>query len=220
MDTQPERLFSLVVLAAGRGRRFGSFPKMLAPLSGKPLLAHVLQAASAAAAELPTEKLLVLGWQAEAVEKALRAEGAELLAGWRILFNPRFAEGQGSSVALAARELNSESTAALYLMGDQRILSPQLIPRILAAGRPEAIVQPRYAGRSGAPCLFSRHFYEELAALQGESGGRQVIQEHPQAVLPLDLDPGWIGADIDTPEDYRQAKEEADAIWIHRPSIR
>jgi hypothetical protein len=61
----------VVVLAAGQGKRMRSaLPKVLHPLGGRPLLAHVLEAARSLGARRPT---VVHGHGAEAVRAAFSA---------------------------------------------------------------------------------------------------------------------------------------------------
>ena len=62
---------SVVILAAGQGKRMKSaLPKVLQPLAGHPLLAHVLDTATALAPELVH---VVYGHGGEAVRSAVRA---------------------------------------------------------------------------------------------------------------------------------------------------
>ena len=65
----------ILVLAAGAGKRMrSSLPKVLQPLAGRPLLAHVL----ATARELSPRKVIVVhGHGAEAVREAFKAEQVE-----------------------------------------------------------------------------------------------------------------------------------------------
>ena len=60
---------------------------------------------------------------------------------------------------------------------------------------------PVYRGVQGNPVLFGNEVFSELAALTGDSGGKAVVQAHPDRVerVPFDLP---MPADLDTPEDY------------------
>jgi len=68
--TEASRLIA-IVLAAGAGSRFGG-GKLVAPLAGRPLVAHAVTAAVASGIE---RVVVVLGADADAVESALRADG-------------------------------------------------------------------------------------------------------------------------------------------------
>ena len=103
----------VIVLAAGAGTRMRSrLPKALHRLAGRPLLAHVLDAA---AAQRPHKTVVVVGEQAEQV----RAGVADAPAGageisW-VLQAPRL--GTGHAVSTALPQLAADATA-LVLLGD------------------------------------------------------------------------------------------------------
>ena len=103
----------VIVLAAGAGTRMRSrLPKALHRLAGRPLLAHVLDAA---AAQRPHKTVVVVGEQAEQV----RAGVADAPAGageisW-VLQAPRL--GTGHAVSTALPQLAPDATA-LVLLGD------------------------------------------------------------------------------------------------------
>src|SRR3989442_3261575 len=62
---------AFIVLAAGAGRRFGG-PKQLAPLAGRPLLQHVVDAA-------PDPLTVVLGAHADAVRAGVDLDSADVV---------------------------------------------------------------------------------------------------------------------------------------------
>src|ERR1044071_4254392 len=72
----PDKPLEVLILAAGLGTRMKSKrAKVLHELGGRPLIAHVVRAAE----ELAPEKIVVVvGHQAEEVEKATLAEVGEL----------------------------------------------------------------------------------------------------------------------------------------------
>ena len=103
----------VIVLAAGAGTRMRSrLPKALHRLAGRPLLAHVLDAA---ATQRPHKTVVVVGEQAEQV----RAGVADAPAGageisW-VLQAPRL--GTGHAVSTALPQIAADATA-LVLLGD------------------------------------------------------------------------------------------------------
>jgi CTP:molybdopterin cytidylyltransferase MocA len=52
----------------------------------------------------------------------------------------------------------------------------------------------------GAPALFDCSFWPELAAVQGDTGGRSVLQRHKYATVLIPTLPELLH-DIDVPED-------------------
>jgi molybdenum cofactor cytidylyltransferase len=123
----PDRTVA-VVLAAGTSSRFGS-SKLLADLAGRPVLAHVLDAAAAVG---PLGVVLVLGRDAEAVEAVVAGSAA---ADARVAVNRAPEEGMAGSlrVGLAeAAERFPDAAAAVIFLGDQPLVRPQVVRALLA----------------------------------------------------------------------------------------
>ena len=95
-----------LVLAAGEGRRFGG-PKQLAPLRGRPLLAHAVATARDAGLD---RVVVVLGARADAV----RAEVD--LAGVEVAVCENWAEGMSASLrcGLEAAPTPGDAARAVY----------------------------------------------------------------------------------------------------------
>jgi molybdenum cofactor cytidylyltransferase len=181
-----------VILAAGRGTRFGEAPKLLAGLQSKPLVRHVAEAALASQA---TPVVVVTGHRAPEVEGALA--GLPLT----IARNPAFADGLSTSLKRGFEVLPPEAEAAIVLLGDMPLVDAPLIDRLIrrwAEARPAALV-PVSAGRRGNPVVLSTLLRPEIARLTGDTGagpllrGRQDVVEEPVET------PGVI-EDIDTPD--------------------
>jgi bifunctional UDP-N-acetylglucosamine pyrophosphorylase / glucosamine-1-phosphate N-acetyltransferase len=112
---------SVVVLAAGQGKRMRSdLPKVLQPVAGRPLLAHVLERAR----ELePAAIYVVYGHGAERVRAAF--PDADL--GWRLQAEQL---GTGHAVAQAMAEIPDEHTV-LVLCGDVPLVRRDSLARLL-----------------------------------------------------------------------------------------
>jgi bifunctional UDP-N-acetylglucosamine pyrophosphorylase/glucosamine-1-phosphate N-acetyltransferase len=119
---QPLGSLSVVVLAAGKGTRMMSaLPKVLHPLAGKPLLAHVLDAAHAVRA---AHVIVVYGYGGEAVPDAFRGSGAQF-----VRQEPQL--GTGHAVMQALPHLPEDGTT-LILYGDVPLIQPHTLERLLA----------------------------------------------------------------------------------------
>lgn len=189
----PEAPFvSGVVLAAGRSQRFGGAAKQLLELGGEPL---VHRAVRQALASRLSEVLVVVGHQGRAVARAV----ADLEA--RVVENPAFAQGQSSSVRVGLTAVSPDARAALFLPCDQPFLSAPVLDRLLdayaATGGP--IVLPVHGGRRGAPVLFDRSLFAELAQVEGDRGGRQLLAAHPSGVVTVPLESELPLLDVDAP---------------------
>ncbi len=118
---------SVVVLAAGKGTRMRSaLPKVLHPLAGRPLLAHVLQAALALE---PARIIVIYGHGGEQVPEGFRDSGTSF-----VLQEPQ--RGTGHAVMQALPHLPTAGTT-LILYGDVPLVRPATLRRLL--GEPGAL---------------------------------------------------------------------------------
>jgi molybdenum cofactor cytidylyltransferase len=144
---------------------------------------------------------VVSGPAVEAIEAALAGLDVQ------IVVNPAPEDGQAGSVRAGIAALPASADSALIALGDQPMLSPSIIPALLAARRTsdKAIVAPRYRDGQGNPVLFKREIFPELLRLDGDQGARPIIQKDPARVEWVDLDLA-MPADVDTPGDYEKIR--------------
>lgn len=111
-------------MAAGKGTRMKSgLIKVLHPLMGQPMLAHVINSARYLE---PARIVIVVGHQAEDVREAF--------AGWDVDFALQSEQlGTGHAVASAAQAFDGFTGTILILSGDVPLLSPQTMADFLAA---------------------------------------------------------------------------------------
>ncbi|MCX8005412.1 MAG: bifunctional UDP-N-acetylglucosamine diphosphorylase/glucosamine-1-phosphate N-acetyltransferase GlmU [Burkholderiaceae bacterium] len=122
---------NIVILAAGQGKRMRSaLPKILHPLAGKPMLAHVLALARAVRAQGGADGriVVVVGHGAQAVRSAFEREADVQF----VLQQPQL--GTGHAVQQAAPLLD-ESALTLVLYGDVPLLRAATVLRLLQAAR-------------------------------------------------------------------------------------
>ncbi|QFU01879.1 Purine catabolism protein PucB [Halomonas sp. THAF5a] len=187
----------ILVMAAGRSRRFGPADKRLARLAdGRTLLAASLAASRA----LSSRRLLVVrdgeGLATLGLDAGPGAPG--------LLVASRADAGLGASLGdaftrlLDAPGLEGIEAAAVWL-GDMPAIAPATCRRLAAHAAPGRIVRPRHAGRAGHPVLFGRAFWPRLARLDGVAGARGLILDHPGACREIEVDDGGVHRDVDTP---------------------
>ena len=137
---------NLVILAAGQGKRMRSdLPKVLHPLAGRPLLAHVLETARsvAGALGLPAEVVVVVGHGGARVEEALAGyEGIRF-----VTQQPQL--GTGHAVLQAVPMLH-DAGPTLVLYGDVPLIrAPTLVGLLRAAGDGVALLSARVPDPTG-----------------------------------------------------------------------
>ena len=191
MSKAPAPALSAIVLAAGAATRFGT-PKQLTLLDGKPLIHHAIERALEAADAVT---LVVLGSAAAKIAMML-PPGA-----FRSVVNRHWREGLARSIRTGLEQLPGHCDGVLLLLADQPRITRQSLQRLVEAWRrqPARIVASRYAGTTGAPCIFPRWCFLELQTLHADQGARSLLQRHPQRVTAIAHPEAAI--DIDSPED-------------------
>jgi len=191
-----KKRIGIVILAAGQASRMG-MQKLLLPLGGQPLLAHVLQ--TAASLSLP-DCVAVIGEPQAELAAVCRRYSVQPV------YNPNRQAGQATSVHLALRHLSVELDGVLFMLGDQPLVSlpliRALIDRFACLDDNRHIVVPYCNGQRHNPVLFGASWRGHLAALQGDRGGRRIIDENMEWVIRLDWDDEIAFLDADTREDY------------------
>lgn len=183
-----------IVLASGMSHRFGQENKLLAPVDGEAVIRRTVRAY--VGADL-APVLVVVGYQAEHVTKALAGLEVELI------LNPDFGEGQSRALVHGVRALPGTTRAAVIGVGDQPLLRLEVVHRLVERFAQEGplIVAPRYRGQRGNPVLFERSLFSELLTVEGDQGGRPVIERHAKEVVWIDVDDPCSGLDVDSIQD-------------------
>jgi molybdenum cofactor cytidylyltransferase len=201
---EPEkgRRVAALVLAAGRSTRMGAVNKLIAEIGGKPL---VRIAAEQALASRAAPVIVVTGHQREMVEAAL--DGLPV----KLVHNPDYADGLGTSLKAGIAAVPKEADAALVCLGDMPQVDAALIDKLIAAFDPERgalVVVPSIDGRRGNPVVWARRFFHDLMQIQGDIGARHLIGSYAEAVAEVPLSGAAALTDVDTPESLSAVKAE------------
>lgn len=193
-NSQQKKAIAGIILAAGTGSRMQT-TKQLLPFAGLPLLQHVVDAARASQLG---KIITVLGYRAAEIRSTVDLTGTELVV------NRFYETGQGGSIRIGLSLVPDPYQAALFLLGDQPLISPALINIILLRFESSRapIVIPRYQGKQGNPVLIARSLFGRLYQLSGDAGGRQLFSEYQQAIDYLETDDPAVLIDVDTQTDY------------------
>lgn len=186
-----------MLLAAGRGRRFGS-DKLLAALpDGTPVALAAARNLRAGLAELQPIAILiaVLRPGQEALATLLEGEG------FHILRTPAAERGMGASLAAGIAD-TANAQGWIVALADMPWLQPDTIASVVRALQGGAsIAAPVVNGRRGHPVGFSQVCKEDLLQLDGDEGARSVLARHP--VTAIECNDAGALHDIDRPEDLQ-----------------
>lgn len=124
-DPTKSKPLNVLVMAAGLGTRMKSKrAKVLHELGGRPLIAHVVRAAQSLE---PQKIIVVVGHQAEDVEKATLAEAGELAA-FALQAQQR---GTGDAVESARTLLENSDSLLLLLSGDVPLIRAETLRNLI-----------------------------------------------------------------------------------------
>jgi bifunctional UDP-N-acetylglucosamine pyrophosphorylase/glucosamine-1-phosphate N-acetyltransferase len=113
--------FAIAILAAGKGTRLKSkHPKVLHQIAGKPLLAHVIRAASGVVP--PADIFCIIGHEAEVVRREIAPLGTQLV-------EQTEQRGTGHALMQCRQELAGYDHV-LVLSGDVPLIRPETIVRL------------------------------------------------------------------------------------------
>jgi molybdenum cofactor cytidylyltransferase len=185
-----DRLYA-IVLAGGASTRFGS-PKQLVRIGGRPLLHTVVTRT----AEVTGHALVVvLGSGAAQLAPLLKHSPGS------VVINRHWREGLASSIRAGVSRLPPACDGVLLMLADQAAVTTDDLRRLAGTWRrrPQCIAAALYAGTTGAPAIFPRSTFRELAALRGDSGARSILRRSPERVVRVPMPAAEL--DLDTPED-------------------
>lgn len=188
-----------IVLAAGSSSRMGR-PKQLLPFRGHSLLECIVDSALNSSL---CKVVVVLGHRVDELRPLLANRDVT------VVVNDDYQRGQSSSIQAGLRAVREDVDAALFLLGDQPLITPETIDSILDAyaNSPGPIVMPLFDGRRGNPVLFDRQTFDRIERLSGDTGARVLFQEYAERIVEVPLQDPSVHFDIDTEQDYRALKK-------------
>ncbi|MBI1843707.1 MAG: nucleotidyltransferase family protein [Actinobacteria bacterium] len=180
-----------VLLAAGAGERWaGPGHKLTTMFRGKPVVVRAIEHVVASGLDV----LVVHG----AVDLTALARGC----GARVVLNPRWIEGQASSLGVACDVATREGFDAIVVgLGDQPLLRSSAWSAVAGAADDLDIVVATYDGVRGHPVRLAASTWP-LLDRTADRGAGQLLRNRPDLVREVACEGN--PADIDTMEDLRR----------------
>ena len=185
-----------IILASGFSRRMNR-QKLMLNVGGLPIIERVIRAAKYSHID---EVILV--YQNEEIREIAEKYGV------KTVYNEKAAEGQSAAVKLGISSSHPGTDGFMFLVGDQPYLSSATINTLIDIFKRERhpVVVPIYAGKRGNPVIFSSILKDALYKLQGDCGGRVIIDQMPESVKLVNIKNSLEGVDIDTQEAYEKIR--------------
>ena len=184
MPEEPK--IAVILEAAGNSTRFGSNKLLHIMDDGRPMIASIFDAVR------PLDvykKILVTQYD----------DIAEMAAGFDVVMNDRPDLGISRSMQLGLAAAG-DADAYMFCVCDQPGLSTSTIKKLIEAYKKgtAGIVSLAWQGKMCNPKIFSSRYREELMALSGDTGGRQIIASHADDLLLVEAKSEAEVRDIDS----------------------
>lgn len=185
-----------VIMCSGLSRRMGQ-NKLLMYLGGKIIVEYVIE--NVIKSEFD-EVIMIYGDD----ELKRVADKYNLKA----IHNPLREKGQSEAIKLAVRNSGSHIGISFF-MGDQPLLSTETINLLLNefAKTEKNIIMPSYNGKMGAPVIFPLNLSEDFLKLEGDVGGKVVINSNIKLLKKIEIKNVRESMDIDNKEDLEKLEK-------------
>lgn len=180
-----------IILASGFSNRMGQ-DKLLIEIDGKKIIERVIEALLAS--DLDD---IILIYRTEEIKNIAKSYGI------KTIYNPDAHLGQSQSVKLGVEHCEGDC-CYMFFVGDQPFINAELINNLIKEHKknPYKIVAPYYQGKINMPILFPEDLKEDLLKVQGDKGGREIIQKNPDRIKKFEIKDKSLIIDIDTIEDF------------------
>jgi molybdenum cofactor cytidylyltransferase len=197
-------------MASGFSKRFGKHSfgeprsegeprsKLLVPFRGKPLARYTLELA--AGIKFDGGIFFIAADAADAASNvaSLAADFPDV----KVIKNHAPEKDLRESVRLGVEAAGEKAEYYVFFPCDQPFLDAATVQSILDAGQPGRIVEPRFRGIPGNPCLFSAVFRKELLSLEEGEMPRIIKARHPEALMGVEVSNPLVLSDIDDEETF------------------
>ena len=177
---------AVILEAAGDSKRFGGNKLLHTMEDGRPMIASILDTVRRIDAY---KRIIVTQYD----------EVAALASDFEVVRNDRPDLGISRSMQLGI-EAAKGADAYMFCVCDQPGLKPATLERLMDAYKKgtAGIVSLSWQGKMCNPKIFSSAYRDELMALSGDTGGRQIISEHKKDLLLVEADSEDEVMDIDS----------------------
>ncbi|MBN1905029.1 MAG: putative selenium-dependent hydroxylase accessory protein YqeC [Deltaproteobacteria bacterium] len=188
-----------IILAAGGSSRMGK-PKQMLEIGGKTLVSIVIENILASI----IDEIIIV------TQPDLPLIGGNEYPEIKRVVNKEWQRGQSSSMKAGLNAVDKKTDAVMFFMADQPMVDTDIINRLVTAFQEskKPIVSPMYNGKKGAPVLFKRGLFDELNLIQGDRGGRGLLEVYPVEYVNIEMP--FAAMDVDTPEEYEKLRGMVD----------
>lgn len=188
----------IVVLAAGQGRRAGLNKLMAEDKNGQPMF---LRAVNAAIASKAKPVFVVTGYRHEEMEEWLDKLDVN------VLYNPSYASGIKTSIAMGLKSVPSSCDGAILLPADMPYIEAGELNKLIGKFDRTAekqVCMPANKGIKSNPVLWSRALYDKADIVPENAAMRAVFVEHADYTKTVEVKDIKKLRDVNFPNDVEE----------------
>ena len=185
-----------VLLAAGRSERMGRNNKLLLNADGIPL---VRKSAINILNSNVASMTVVTGFDENKIVSALSGLNVNFVK------NINFREGLSSSLKAGLANITPTPSAVIICLADMPKIQPEHINQLIENFDPLKgweICIPTNNGKRGNPVLIGSRFFPYIFETSGDFGAKQVMKQHSDKIVEVEIGTSDIHFDIDTQDEY------------------
>lgn len=190
-------MVSGIIMASGLSKRMGQC-KLLMQYKDKSLIEWVIDAVE----ESGLSPKMVITGNDEIKDLAAKRNLS-------VVINERGEFGQSESIKLGV--LNSkDADGYAFISGDQPFISSSFLNQLIEEfeNQKGKIIVPVYKDTRGTPVIFPKRFKEEFLSLQGDVGGRVLLNKYKEYIQFIEVKDEKLLKDIDTKDEYARLISE------------
>lgn len=182
-----------IILAAGFSKRMGS-NKLLIKIQGTTIIQRVIEEAL----KSNLDQVILIYHHEEIKELADKYK-------IKSIYNENAHKGQSESLKIGIK-YSKDNSDYMFLVADQPFLTSDIINKLISEYKnsDKSILVPYYNGNKGTPTIFSSKYKEDIINIEGDKGGRDIINSNIDEVKNCYIEEELYGYDIDSMEDLEK----------------
>lgn len=180
-----------IIMASGYSKRMGK-DKLLLEYSGQTFIERTINTVS----KCSFMEIILVAREHKVLSFG---EGKDIL----VVENKNADKGISESIKLGVS--NAENTDGyMFFTADQPFLEASMIENLIQQfnDNPQNIIIPVFEGKRGNPVIFPSRLKTEFLELEGDIGGKAIIEKHKDIVKLIEISDSLSLVDVDTEESY------------------
>lgn len=184
-------MVSAIILASGYSKRMGR-DKLLLKYRGKTLIQHTIDTIL----KYEFLEVILVGREEEIIQIGNKN-------GIKVIKNDNAVKGISESIKLGVMQA-MKTNGFMFFTADQPFLDIDIIKKLVYKfiENLDCIIVPQFEGRRGNPVIFPYNLKEDFLKLQGDVGGKTIINKYFNKVKFVEINDGTKLFDIDTNANY------------------